>query len=397
MGEQHTKEMLAELQSYPLDMKVKLTKQRIREWINEFGEDGVYVSFSGGKDSTVLLDIVRQDYPNVPAVFVDTGLEFPEIRQFVKGYDNVVWLKPKKNFRQVIQDYGYPFVSKEVSERAYYAQRYLRWYAEQKDNPSDEAKKEPTTYGLKDLLGLRGMDQQQADEILLDFINTSDKGTFKIKEFMGRRIGPDGKTYSSKYNYSRYKWLAICPYMISNKCCDVMKKAPIKKYAKESGRKPITGQMASESVLRTTHWLQSGCNSFDTKKQISNPMSFWTEQDVLMYVYVNKLPICSVYGDVVIEGEIEGQISLSDIEGMELFEKHRPTFKTTGQKRTGCMFCGFGTHLKKEADRFRSLKITHPKVYDYIMRPWDEGGLNYKEVIDWLNEHTESNRFHIYY
>ena len=80
MGEQHTSEMLKELQSYPLDMKIWLTKQRIREWIREYGEDGVYVSFSGGKDSTVLLDIVRQDYSDVPAVFIDTGLEYPEIR-----------------------------------------------------------------------------------------------------------------------------------------------------------------------------------------------------------------------------------------------------------------------------------------------------------------------------
>lgn len=69
----------------------------------------MYVSFSGGKDSTVLLDLVRSEYPNVKAVFVDTGLEYPEIRSFVKTFDNVEILKPKKNFKQVIQEYGYPF------------------------------------------------------------------------------------------------------------------------------------------------------------------------------------------------------------------------------------------------------------------------------------------------
>ena len=79
-----TREDLKELQSYPLDIKIWLSRQRIREWIREFGEDGVYVSFSGGKDSTVLLDIVRKDYPNVEAVFVNTGLEYPEIVDFVK-------------------------------------------------------------------------------------------------------------------------------------------------------------------------------------------------------------------------------------------------------------------------------------------------------------------------
>lgn len=80
-------EELHQLQALPLNVKIQKTKQRIREWVDHFGEDGVYISFSGGKDSTVLLHIVRELYPNVPAVFCDTGLEYPEIREFVKGFD----------------------------------------------------------------------------------------------------------------------------------------------------------------------------------------------------------------------------------------------------------------------------------------------------------------------
>ena len=82
-------------QALPLEVKVLLTKDRIRQWVNEYGEDGTYVAFSGGKDSTVLLHLVRERYSNVPAVFCDTGLEYPEIREFVKTFDNVIWLKPK--------------------------------------------------------------------------------------------------------------------------------------------------------------------------------------------------------------------------------------------------------------------------------------------------------------
>lgn len=126
MSGQFTKEYLKELQGYPLSVKVQLTKQRIREWVHKYGEDGVYVSFSGGKDSTVLLHIVRGMYGDViPGVFVDTGLEYPEIREFVRTFDNIVWLKPKKNFRKIIEDYGYPFISKEVSECVYAAKKYL--------------------------------------------------------------------------------------------------------------------------------------------------------------------------------------------------------------------------------------------------------------------------------
>lgn len=82
-----SREDLKYFQAMPLDIKVAMTKTRIREWVKEYGTDGVYVSFSGGKDSTVLLHIVRELYPNVEAVFVDTGLEYPEIRRFVKTFE----------------------------------------------------------------------------------------------------------------------------------------------------------------------------------------------------------------------------------------------------------------------------------------------------------------------
>ena len=103
-------------QAMPLEDKIRFTERRINEWVNEFGENGVYISFSGGKDSTVLLGIARRLYPNLKAMFVDTGLEYPEIRQFVKTFDNVDILRPQKRFDQVIQEYGYPIISKEVSE-----------------------------------------------------------------------------------------------------------------------------------------------------------------------------------------------------------------------------------------------------------------------------------------
>ena len=133
----HTLQELKQWQALPLNIKVLMTKDRIRQWIKEYGEDGVYVSFSGGKDSTVLLHMVRENYPKVPAVFVDTGLEYPEIRNFVKTFDNVEWLRPKLTFKQVIEKYGYPFISKEVSEKAMYAKNYLTRYIEKQKSLTD--------------------------------------------------------------------------------------------------------------------------------------------------------------------------------------------------------------------------------------------------------------------
>ena len=126
MADKHTRNDLLQMQSLPLSAKIQMTKRRISEWVEYFGEDVVYVSFSGGKDSTVLLDLVRKSYPEIPAVFVDTGLEYPEIREFVRTFENVVWLKPKINFRQVIEKYGYPFFSKEISECIAESRKYIK-------------------------------------------------------------------------------------------------------------------------------------------------------------------------------------------------------------------------------------------------------------------------------
>ena len=204
-----------------------------------------------------------------------------------------------------------------------------------------------------------------------------------------------------------------------------MKKAPVHAYAKQTGRKAMTAQMASESRLRTQQWLVNGCNGFDMKSPISNPMSFWTEQDVLLYItlYIkpqfknawkdaayahgtkrkkarkflkkwgySKTGIASVYGDIVTDfgsmGQVDGQI---DISSFGIFDLERPLLKTTGCSRTGCMFCGYGCHLEKAPGRFEKMKITHPKQYEWIMKPWKDGGLGYKEVIDWINAHGNLN------
>lgn len=114
MIEVMTNEQLDYLKSKPLSEKVQISIARIIEWYETWGGQ-VYVSFSGGKDSTVLLHLVSRIYPDVKGAYSDTGLEYPEIREFVKSFDNIDWLKPKKNFVQIITEYGYPIVSKEQS------------------------------------------------------------------------------------------------------------------------------------------------------------------------------------------------------------------------------------------------------------------------------------------
>ena len=134
---EHTIAELHQLQTLPLKDKITMTRERIKAWVDHFGVENTAISFSGGKDSTVLLDIARQDFPDIEAVHVNTGLEFPEIEDFVKSYSNVTILRPKMNFVDVIRKYGYPMISKEVSETVMGARKYLTGIVEQQKSLTD--------------------------------------------------------------------------------------------------------------------------------------------------------------------------------------------------------------------------------------------------------------------
>ena len=237
---------LFQKQSLPLAAKITMSLERIRQWY-DYWDGGVSVSFSGGKDSTVLLDLVRSIYPDVPAVFVDTGLEYPEIREFVKSVPNVIIVRPEMNFKQVIETYGYPVISKDVALTADYARKGSSW-----------AK----------------------------------------NRFQG--VNEDGSPSRwSSTHYKHWAFLQDAPFKISAYCCNVMKKRPLKKWQQKTGLKPYVGALACESVQRTQGWLKTGCNAYAGNNQHSMPLSFWLEEDVLAYIKENDLPIAKVYGDIV--------------------------------------------------------------------------------------------------
>jgi 3'-phosphoadenosine 5'-phosphosulfate sulfotransferase (PAPS reductase)/FAD synthetase len=316
-----TKEELKYLQAMPLDIKIGMTQNRIREWVREYGTDGVYVSFSGGKDSTVLLHIVREMYPSIEAVFVNTGLEYPEIQKFVKTFDNVTILRPKMRFDEVIKKYGYPIISKSVSN---------------------------CVRGAK-------MGQQSRINLL-------------------NGLDCDGTDRHTKFSKLKYKPLLDVDFEISDMCCDVMKKSPSYIYQRKTGKVPILATMAAESMLREKNWIKHGCNAFDAKHKQSAPMSFWTEQDVLHYIKKYNVPVASVYGQVQYATDPD-QIRLEEL-GVDC-ECATEELITTGCDRTGCIFCAFGCHLEKEPSRFQRLKETHPRQYDYCINggEYDENGV----------------------
>ena len=239
------KNFLKQRQNLPLNLKIELTKRRIKDFY-EYFDGNVYVSFSGGKDSTVLLHIVRSMYPEVPAVFIDTGLEYPEIRQFVKVTENTIIIRPKITFKQVLEQYGYPVISKEVAKAIEENRKNPEGYTKKKFDPNS------------------------------DYI----------------------KKYGMHYCLAKWKVLRDSDIPISAKCCEIMKKTPAKNYEKETGLKPYIATMAAESNLRKTEYLKKGCNSFNTIRPASTPLGFWTEQDIYQYLKEFNVPYCSVYGDI---------------------------------------------------------------------------------------------------
>lgn len=249
----HTTYDLRQMQSLPLKAKVIMTQQRIKEWYDHWNGE-VYVSFSGGKDSTVLKHLVETTVGvyDVPSIFINTGLEFPEIQKFAKSQPNVTVIRPKMRFDEVLKKYGYPVVSKTVANA----------------------------------VEITGNKIAKGEELV----------DVRSRQLLGTYLYNGHKT---RYDKSKWKFLLDADYKISDRCCLIMKKTPAHAYEKETHRKPFLATMASESIQREASWMKYGCNGFDMARPSSKPMSFWTEQDVLQYLLENNLEYCSVYGDIV--------------------------------------------------------------------------------------------------
>lgn len=343
----HTLQELKAYQGLSLRQKVIMSQGRIREWYKGWKHYGIYndangkirtvlaseepmlkpseeivsvedgkvvTSFSGGKDSTVLDYLVSGMYPDVKAVFVNTGLEFPEIQSFVKKRGNVEIIYPEMRFDEVIKKYGYPIISKEVSETVSQAR-----------------------YSL-----------ERADG----------RYFYRLLKINGTAVDKQGR--KSLYNCEKYKPLLYTDFRVSNMCCNVMKKKPFRSHFKDYAT--FVGTLAEESRLRTSSWVRHGCNAFEGKHPTSSPLSFWTNQDILQFIKSERIEIASVYGDIVYKNNPD-QLRIDDF-GISC---GREELCTTGCNRTGCVYCGFGAHLDKGESRFQRLKRTHPKQYNYCM------------------------------
>lgn len=208
----------------------------------------------------------------------------------------------------------------------------------------------------------------------------------------------------SMFSCERYQFMLDAPFEISPQCCKIMKKNPAHKYAKETGRMGITAQMASESRLRTQQWIRNGCNGFELKNPISNPMAFWFSNDVMAYLKMHDIAPCKVYGEIVSDKDITGQLDFNDIADSGIFDFGMPCFKTTAADRTGCFACGFGITKddSKEKSRLQNIiDYSNPKLADWCLRGghfrdtdgmWEpHKGLGLAFCYEWINRHGGFN------
>ena len=329
MDDIRNEKVLKQMQALPLEMKVDIARNRIYEWVEAFGASNVVVSFSGGKDSTVLLHLARKYFPNMKAVFSNTGLEYPEIQQFVKTFDNVDIVTPNMNSAKVIETYGYPLISKEIAAAIHYARRII---------PQEQSNNKQYERGYKAAIGYR-------------------------KQFMvSHYTKEDGTLERSQYQKTAWFPLIQIPALISEYCCFKMKKTPIKSYLAEHSLYPMLGTLAEESRLRKQSWIKDGCNIYEGRNKESKPLSIWTEQDILQYIVVNDLEIASVYGKIV-GADRHGMNYPPKNENGEITRRLR----CTGCDRTGCVYCAFGLYLERGETRFQRLARTHPRQYEYCI------------------------------
>lgn len=244
-------------QSLPLDAKIQMTKFRIRQWFDHFDGD-VYLSFSGGKDSCVLGHIIRSmpaPYKSIPFVFVNTGLEYPEVLHHVRTLITQGWnihqIKPERTFKDIWENDGIPLVSKRVA-------RQIR-------------------------------------------IARGELGGAQSRRLVILGVRKDGKQTNSRWKIAnKWRYLIDSDVKISDTCCDYLKKKPFINYEKKTGFRVMTAMMASEGGTRE---MIQACNMYESTRPKSSPMLFWKEEDVWNYIKIHKVNLADVYYDRIIESE----------------------------------------------------------------------------------------------
>ena len=325
----------------PYEFKVKYAELRAREFISECDGRGLNYHVSvGGLDSITLFLFLKHIGFNVPGISV-SSLEDASIQKVhkelgierlhsAKKPDGTYW-----NKAEVIQEFGFPVLSKEIASKIELLQ-----------NPSPDNATvrhaiitgETGAYG-----GFQKNSRMRMSQKWLD-------------KFGGYENEKEGTHYGKP------------DFKVSQKCCYYLKEKPCDDWAKEHHSAPFLGLMASEGGRRAKTLMLNGCNYFGESTIRSCPFAIFNRQDILQLALDLHTPVHEIYG--------------------EIKRKDDGTLYTTKAQRTGCNMCGFGIHIEKRPNRFDMMKERNPKEWDYWMFKCctDENGNKYgwSKVLDYI-------------
>ena len=382
-----SKEELAQRMQLPLEEKIEWAVQKILDYYLHY-KGQVYLTFSGGKDSQIVMEIINRmysgeynkyfkeipfeygltadtcfKYGRIPIVFSDTGLEKPEVRRHALSFEGVERLVPDRKFKDVVQNEGVALASK-IQDRAI---REINF---------DDTPRNLTTRTFT-LTGVMPSGKKTQAKIPSRYYHLIDKE--KVKQLIIDNKNSD-RCNPAIDNLDPEDFGEAPKFKISDKCCKYFKKDPFHKYEKETKRKPITGTMAIESNQRRFAYLKSGCNTFDEEgSPMSRPLSIWTPRDV--WDFHDK----------------EESVKLAECYYDKDFEYRGQAVKVNGSEREGCMFCLFGVEQEEERknrgdlkfNRFEKLAITHPRQHQFLINQ-----LGFDEVLDSIGvSHTPEVKY----
>jgi hypothetical protein len=325
-------------QSLPYEAKILHAKNRAQEFFTHC-QGNVFVSVGGLDSGTLALFLWKYVSKDIPAVSVSSleDKSVQEMHRQLAQKGNFIYLKPLKSKVQVIREYGYPVLSKDKAGKI-----------EMLQNPTDKNKTvrhaiitgETGAYG--GFKTIKTGSHMRLPQIWLDLFG-----------------GPENDKYGTNYQ--------TAPFKVSNKCCEWMKEKPCDKYAKETGRFPYIGLMASEGGQREKVLTKTGCNYYGKTVTRSCPFAIFSRQDILQLALDLQTPIPEIYGE----------IKRDPVTGL---------LETTRAKRTGCNMCGFGIHIERRPHRFDRLRHDNPKEWTFWMYEMGWGKVLDYIGVEWENE-----------
>ena len=348
-----------------MDYEAKLYRQEgiAQEFLVECKKMGKDCHVSvGGLDSIVLYIWLISIGIKVPGITV-SSLEDKGNQRVHKAL-GLTFVKSYKTKTQVLQECGFPVISKKIAGRINLLQ-----------NPTEKNKtvRHAIITGECGALGhfAKNSRMQLPDKWLRLF------GGYENENEGVGYLKPDFK--------------------VSNDCCYWLKEKPCDDWAKQHNSYPYLGIMASEGGQREEALIEHGCNYYGKGTVRSAPFAIFMRNDILrlaleMDKYYHEH--LDIFEELYFQQPYSKGTKYEPVESIvptaygEIRQKENGDYYTTRAQRTGCSMCGFGIHLEERPHRFDILREDNPKEWEYYMYKCctDENGnkFGWGKVLDYI-------------